>query len=62
MDNQTSEVRPYALDPAGNRLTVQDSDGNTSYVCDDLHRLIQVVYLDGEQVRYSDDAVGNRTC
>jgi len=51
----------YTLDNVGNRLTMQDEDGLTNYVYDDLYRLRQVTYPDSEQVLYSYDPMGNRT-
>jgi RHS repeat-associated protein len=50
----------YTLDAAGNRLTMTDLDGLTTYGYDALHRLTGVTYPDGEQVTYAYDAMGNR--
>ena len=40
---------------------MQDLDGTTSYVYDNLYRLTQVTYPGGEQVTYAYDPMGNRT-
>jgi len=50
----------YMLDAAGNRLSMTDLDGLTTYTYDALHRLTGVTYPDGEQVTYAYDAMGNR--
>jgi RHS repeat-associated protein/uncharacterized repeat protein (TIGR01451 family) len=50
----------YTLDAVGNRLTMQDLEGTTSYSYDDLYRLTQVVYPNSETVTYSYDPMGNR--
>ena len=54
-------VFTYTMDAVGNRLTMQDLDGATSYAYDDLYRLTGVAYPDGEQVTYAYDPMGNRT-
>ena len=59
--NGTITSATYTLDNVGNRLTMQDPDGTTSYTYDDLHRLTQVIYPNGESVTYTYDAMGNRT-
>ena len=51
----------YTLDAVGNRLSMLDLEGFSSYQYDDLYRLTQVVYPDGEQVDYAYDPMGNRT-
>jgi RHS repeat-associated protein len=51
----------YTLDAVGNRLTMQDLEGTTSYNYDSLYRLTQVTYPNSEQVSYAYDAMGNRT-
>ena len=38
-----------------------DPDGTTSYTYDNLYRLTQVAYPDGEPVTYTYDPMGNRT-
>lgn len=50
----------YTLDAVGNRLTMTDPDGVTSYTYDALYRLTQVTYPNGETVTYSYDPMGNR--
>ncbi len=50
----------YTLDPVGNRLSMVDTDGASSYSYDSLDRLTRVVYPDGEQVDYAYDPMGNR--
>ena len=45
----------------GNRLSMQDLDGTTSYLYDNLYRLTQVTYPGGEHVTYAYDPMGNRT-
>jgi RHS repeat-associated protein len=51
----------YTLDQVGNRLTMADLDGTTTYTYDKLHRLKTVAYPGGELVTYNYDAMGNRT-
>ncbi len=52
----------YVLDKVGNRLSMTDADGTTSYTYDALDRLIQAVYPSGTPsvVAYTYDAMGNR--
>jgi RHS repeat-associated protein len=50
----------YTLDAVGNRLTMVDADGTTTYTYDNLNRLTRVVYPGGEQVDYTYDPMGNR--
>jgi len=50
----------YAYDGNGNMLTKLESKGTTSYVYDDLGRLIQVTEPDGRETAYTFDAAGNR--
>ena len=52
----------YTLDPAGNRLSMVDGDGVTTYTYDDLNRLRSVAYPGGAPslVEYTYDATGNR--
>ena len=57
----TIAVFTYTVDAVGNRLTMQDLDGTTSYSYDDLYRLTNVTYPDGEAVTYTYDPMGNRT-
>ena len=54
-------VFTYTLDAVGNRLAMHDLEGTTSYDYDDLYRLTEVTYPDGEQVTYAYDPMGNRT-
>jgi RHS repeat-associated protein len=51
----------YSLDNVGNRTQVVDSDGTTTYLYDDLYRVVEVTYPDGEVVTYDYDLAGNRT-
>ena len=51
----------YTLDAVGNRLSMREFDGTTSYLYDNLDRLTQVTYPGGEQVTYAYDPMGNRT-
>jgi RHS repeat-associated protein/uncharacterized repeat protein (TIGR01451 family) len=52
----------YTLDNVGNRLTMLDQDGITSYTYDALNRLIGVAYPTGSpsSVIYAYDPMGNR--
>ncbi len=52
----------YTLDNVGNRLTMLDSDGITTYTYDALNRLISVAYPNGSpsSVIYAYDSMGNR--
>lgn len=71
LNRLTSLTRPdetinFSYDAAGNRLSMDDSTGTTSYEYDDLYRLTQVTHPSpaGNQpsiVGYSYDAKGNRT-
>ncbi len=54
-------VVTYTLDATGNRLSMEDLEGFTTYAYDDLYRLTQATYPDGEQVSYAYDPMGNRT-
>jgi len=58
----TLESFSYTLDNAGNRLTMVDADGTTSYSYDALNRLAIVVYPSDSpaNVSYSYDPMGNR--
>ncbi len=57
----TLAVFTYTLDAVGNRLSMQDLDGLTSYGYDSLYRLTSVTYPNAEQVVYAYDPMGNRT-
>jgi len=46
----------YELDANGNRVSMSDDRGTESYAYDNLNRLTQVTYADGEVVTYSYDA------
>ena len=59
--NGTLASATYTLDAVGNRLSMQDLDGTTSYLYDNLYRLTRVTYPGGEQVTYAYDPMGNRT-
>ena len=52
----------YSLDNVGNRLTMVDGSGTTTYTYDDLNRLLSVDYPSGspDTVSYTYDAMGNR--
>jgi RHS repeat-associated protein len=52
----------YMLDDVGNRLTMVDGSGTTSYTYDELNRLTGVTYPSGTpaSVSYTYDAMGNR--
>jgi RHS repeat-associated protein len=50
----------FTYNAVGDRLTMTDGTGTTTYTYDALHRLTGIVYLGGEQVGYGYDAVGNR--
>jgi RHS repeat-associated protein len=52
----------YTLDPVGNRLSMTDADGTTSYTYDALDRLMTVSYPTGTPgtVSYTYDPMGNR--
>jgi RHS repeat-associated protein len=51
----------YTYDAKGNRLTMTDSAGVTSYTYDDLNQLTGVSYPSARHVTYAYDAMGNRT-
>jgi len=55
----TIAVFTYTLDSVGNRLTMVDLEGTTSYNYDDLYRLTEVTYPDAETVTYAYDPMGN---
>ena len=59
--NGTIASASYTLDNVGNRLTMVDPDGTTTYTYDNLYRLTKVTYPNGEQVTYAYDPMGNRT-
>ncbi len=50
----------YTLDAVGNRRTMVDGDGTTTYTYDALNRLTRVVYPGGETVDYTYDPMGSR--
>ena len=50
----------YTLDANGNRTAVNSNAGNESYTLDELSRLTQVLYGNGESASLSYDANGNR--
>jgi len=52
----------YTMDNVGNRLTMVDSDGVTTYTYDELNRLLTVAYPTGSpaSVSYTYDPMGNR--
>jgi RHS repeat-associated protein len=52
----------YTLDAVGNRLSMADADGTTSYTYDALDRITSVTYPTGTptSVSYTYDAMGNR--
>jgi RHS repeat-associated protein len=54
-------VFTYTLDAVGNRTAMDDLEGTTTYAYDDLYRLTEVTYPDGETVSYAYDPMGNRT-
>jgi RHS repeat-associated protein len=51
----------YTYDEVGNRISMTDSFGTTSYEYDYLNRLITVTNPDSKVIRYEYDAGGNRT-
>jgi len=51
----------YDYDANGNRVTVLDSDGTTTYAYDELNRLESVTEPSGKVTAYTFDASGNRT-
>ncbi len=59
--NSVITTAAYTLDNVGNRLTMVDLDGTTTYTYDNLHRLKTVTYPNGELVTYNYDPMGNRT-
>lgn len=50
----------FTYDAAGNRLSMADGTGVTTYSYDVLDRLTRITYPGGEQVGYDYDGVGNR--
>ena len=58
----TLESFTYTLDNVGNRLSMTDADGTTTYSYDAIDRLTNVVYPAGSpiSVSYSYDPMGNR--
>lgn len=61
-DSTTLLAIAYTLDNVGNRLTMVDNDGTTSYTYDELNRLSTVAYPTGTpaNVSYTYDPMGNR--
>jgi RHS repeat-associated protein len=57
----TLEDIQYVLNAVGNRTQMTDSAGTTSWTYDNLDRLTNVSYPNGDTVAYGYDAVGNRT-
>jgi YD repeat-containing protein len=57
----TLEDIQYVLNAVGNRTQMTDSVGTTTWTYDNLDRLTNVGYPNGDTVVYSYDAVGNRT-
>ena len=51
----------YSYDAVGNRLTMVDSSGTTSYSYDALYRLSSAAYPNSDLASYSYDPMGNRT-
>jgi YD repeat-containing protein len=58
----TLESFTYTLDPVGNRLSMADADGTTTYTYDALDRILTVTYPSGAPgtVAYTYDPMGNR--
>ncbi|WP_205623728.1 RHS repeat-associated core domain-containing protein [Desulfogranum japonicum] len=59
--NVTVETILYDYDENGNRISMSDSSGTTTYTYDELNRLATIVDSFGQQVRYTYDGVGNIT-
>ena len=57
----TLEALQYVLNAAGNRTSMTDSAGTTTWGYDALDRLTEARYPNGDVVGYGYDAVGNRT-
>jgi RHS repeat-associated protein len=51
----------FGYDPMGNRSTLTDATGSTSYQYDALNRPTQIIQPGNKAVGYNYDAVGNRT-
>jgi len=50
----------YTYDNVGNRLTMSDLQGTTTYQYDDIYRLVSADYPDDSDSSYTYDKVGNR--
>ncbi len=51
----------YTYNKVGNRTYMVDGSGTTAYTYDDLQRLTNVTYPNGDTTSYAYDAMGNRT-
>ncbi len=58
-DDDTPDVT-FTYNAAGDRLTMTDGAGTTTYTYDELDRLTRIAYPGGAQVGYGYDSVGNR--
>lgn len=56
----TLQSYSYTLDAMGNRTAVTTPDGTENYTLDELNRLTNVTYANGDVVSYTYDAAGNR--
>jgi RHS repeat-associated protein len=57
----TLEDIQYVVNAVGNRTSMTDSAGTTTWTYDNLDRLTNVSYPNGDTVAYGYDKVGNRT-
>jgi len=57
----TTQTIEYTYDAVGNRTTMRDATGTTTYTYDQADRLISQTDPQGQQISFAYDGVGNRT-